>query len=227
MPITSSPLARLMKHSPFKGMQEHMQVVLECVRHVPAVIDAQCRNDREALKMTRDEIFRREDEADKLKNALRANLPRSLFMPVDRRDLLDILQVQDDIADTAQDIAGLLFERPIDIPIALQEPLRSLTQRCVDTCEHAGRIINELDELVATGFRGREAAQVEAMLNELNAIEDETDRKGIELSRMLFAHEDEMNPVSVILFYRLIEWIGDLADYAEKVGDRLRLLIAR
>jgi hypothetical protein len=30
-----------------------------------------------------------------------------------------------------------------------------------------------------------------------------------------------------MFWYQLIEWIGDLADYAEKVGDRLRLLIAR
>ena len=36
-----------------------------------------------------------------------------------------------------------------------------------------------------------------------------------------------MKPVSVMMWYRLIEWIGDLADYAEKVGDRLRLLIAK
>ena len=43
----------------------------------------------------------------------------------------------------------------------------------------------------------------------------------------LFAQEDDMNPVSVIMWYRLIQWIGDLADYAEKVGDRLRLLTAR
>jgi uncharacterized protein Yka (UPF0111/DUF47 family) len=28
------------------------------------------------------------------------------------------------------------------------------------------------------------------------------------------------------MWYQLIEWVGDLADYAEKVGDRLRLLIA-
>jgi len=25
----------------------------------------------------------------------------------------------------------------------------------------------------------------------------------------------------------LIQWVGDLADYAEKVGDRLRLMIAK
>ena len=65
------------------------------------------------------------------------------------------------------------------------------------------------------------------MLKELNDIEDETDELGVALARALFEHEDEMKPVSVMMWYRLIEWIGDLADYAEKVGDRLRLLIAK
>ena len=36
-----------------------------------------------------------------------------------------------------------------------------------------------------------------------------------------------MSPVSVMFWYQTIQWIGDLANYAEKVGDRMRLLIAR
>ena len=87
--------------------------------------------------------------------------------------------------------------------------------------------VAELDELLALGFRGREAEKVNDMLKELNDIEDETDELGIALARALFEHEDEMKPVSVMMWYQLIEWIGDLADYAEKVGDRLRLLIAK
>jgi len=65
------------------------------------------------------------------------------------------------------------------------------------------------------------------MLTALNDAEDETDELGIELARALFEHEDTLKPVSVMMWYRIIEWIGDLADYAEKVGDHLRLLIAR
>ena len=109
----------------------------------------------------------------------------------------------------------------------MQEPLIALTVRCIDTCEHSASVIAELDELLAMGFRGREVDKVDAMLKELNDIEDETDELGVALARALFDHEDEMKPVSVMMWYRLIEWIGDLADYAEKVGDRLRLLIAR
>ena len=50
---------------------------------------------------------------------------------------------------------------------------------------------------------------------------------GMALARQLYAHEGDMSAVSVMFWHRLIERIGGLADYAEKVGDRLRLLLAR
>ena len=65
------------------------------------------------------------------------------------------------------------------------------------------------------------------MVNQINVIEDETDEMGVKLTQVLFAKEDEMKPVSVMFWYQMIQWIGDMADYAEKVGDRMRLLIAR
>lgn len=148
-------------------------------------------------------------------------------MPVDRRDLLDLLGMQDSIADTAQDIAGLLVERDMQVPAGMADDLRQLVARCVDAVNQAGLLIGELDELVETGFRGREAETVEGMIEKLNLIEDDTDKLGMALSQSLFAQEDSLKPVSVIFWYELIQWIGDLADYAEKVGDRLRLLIAR
>ena len=80
---------------------------------------------------------------------------------------------------------------------------------------------------MATGFRGRESEKVSEMVDELNSIENDTDVMGMELTHRLFEVEDQMKPVSVIFWYQLIQWIGDLADYAEKVGNRLRLLLAR
>lgn len=224
---TSNTLMKLFKRSPLKYLQEHMRVVMDCVREVPPLFDALINGDKKGFDLAKEKIFEHEAAADKIKNELRAGLPKSLFMPVDRRDLLEILQLQDSIADTAQDIAGLLVERPMEVPDTLKDPLVKLVRRCVDVCEQSSKIIEELDELLEMGFRGREATQVETMVDELNKVEDETDELGIDITRRLFAQEDEMNPVSVIMWYRLIQWIGDLADYAEKVGDRLRLLTAR
>lgn len=224
---SGNTLSRLFGKSPFLPLQTHMRVVLECAREIQPLIEALARGDQERVIKAKDHIFEREAEADRIKNELRLQLPRSLFMPVDRRDLLEVLHMQDAIANTAQDVAGLLIERQMTIPDFMHDPLIALTARCIDTCEHSASIIEELDELLAMGFRGREVEKVDAMLGELNSIEDETDELGIALARSLFKHESEMDPVSVMMWYRLIEWIGDLADYAEKVGDRLRLLIAK
>ncbi len=224
---TSISLSSLLGRSPFKPLQEHMRAALEAARHVPDLFEALAAGDQDKVTAIKDKIFEAEANADRIKNELRAHLPKSLFMPVDRRDLLEVLQMQDSIADTAQDIAGLLVERPMEVPETLKDPLLELTRRCVEVCEHAVKVIEELDELVEIGFRGKEASQVSDMISELNRIEDETDELGLKLSRELFAQEDNIKPVSVMMWYQLIQWVGDLADYAEKVGDRLRLLIAK
>ena len=216
--------SKLFGQSPFTALQDHMRVVLECAREVQPLIEALAADDQKQVIQLKDRIFEREAEADRIKHELRAHLPKSLFMPVDRRDLLEVLLLQDTIANVAQDIAGLLIERKMSIPDFLRDPLIVLTARCVDTVEHAAKVIEELDELLAIGFRGREVDSVDQMLKELNMIEDETDELGIALARALFDHEDELKPVSVMMWYQIIEWIGDLADYAEKVGDHLRLL---
>ncbi|MCP3870603.1 MAG: TIGR00153 family protein [Gammaproteobacteria bacterium] len=224
---TTNPIASLLGSSPFKPMQAHMRIVNECVAEVPALFQALINGDADGITKQKNAIFAKEQEADNLENDLREHFPKSLFMPVDRRDLLELLDMQDSIADTAQDIAGMMIERDMAVPENMKEPLVAFVQRCVDTCNLASTIVLELDELIETGFRGDEAGKVGKMVQKLSEIEDETDDMGMALARTLFSQEDDMKAVSVIFWYQMIQWIGDLADYSEKVGDRMRLLIAR
>lgn len=224
---STNPIASLLGKSPFKPMQAHMKIITECVAEVPGLFDALIEGNEDEIIKHKDRIFDKENEADILMHDLHMQLPKSLFMPVDRRDLLGLLAMQDKIANTAQDIAGLMTERDMSVPQGMENQLREFVQRCIDTCTQAAVIIEELDELIEMGFRGREASKVDEMVEKLSKIEDETDDMGIELTRVLFAKEDEMKPVSVMFWYLMIQWIGDLADYAEKVGDRMRLLIAK
>lgn len=223
----NNPFASLFGRSPFKPLQEHMRTVKKCAAQVTNLFEALCEGDQEKLEVIKDRIFALENEADTIKNELRAHLPKSLFMPVDRRDLLEVLDLQDNIADTAQDIAGLLVERKMEVMEGMREPLLNLVRRCIDACDQATRIIECLDELVETGFRGPDSKNVIEMVDQLNKIETDTDQMGRELTRSLFAQEDNMKPVSVVFWYDLIVMIGELADYAERVGNRVRLLVAR
>jgi len=216
----------LFAKSPFKPMQDHMEVVLLCVRQASPLFAALCEGDQQALLAAWQEIDRLEGEADRLKNDLRAHLPKRLMLPVDRRDLLEILDLQDSIADRLQDVGGLLVEREMPVPESMRERLLELVSAAERTCEHAALVIQSLDELVEIGFRGREADRVAREIDQIGSLEGETDRLQAELVRELFRLEDELGAVSVMLWYQMIGWIGNLADGAEKVGNRLRLLIA-
>ena len=139
--------------------------------------------------------------------------------------MLEILDAQDSIADVAQDIAELADMRSMVLPEPLKRPVRELVARVIVTCEQCEAVVDQLDTLIETGFGPHETARVEEMVTQLGRLESETDHLAEDAQRVLFGIESEIG-VSTYFWYELIRWIGDMADYAERVGNRLRLLIA-
>ena len=222
-----SYMPNLFGRSPIRPLQEHMSKVHACVSQLSALIDAVIDNDQDKVASVRKDIARQENEADELKWQLRHHLPTGLFMPVDRRDLLEVLTMQDKIANQAKDIAGLVVGRRMTLPIPMQDLFKKFGERSIDAVAQAVKVINELDELVETGFRGVEVERVETMIKKLNDIESETDKLQVQLRDILFGLEDDLRPTDVMFTYRLIEGVGKVADLAQRVGSRLQLLLAR
>ena len=220
-----SLIANLFGHSPIRPMQEHMKAAVECARQILPLFEAMVAGDKAAIAALHQEIDRLEHEADRIKNAIRSNLPKRMFLAVERRDMLEILDYQDSIADVAQDIAELADLREMVVPKELAAAFLELVRRVVSACEQAERVINELDELVETGFRGREVARVDQMIEELSRMETHTDELERRVQKLLFGIEDELG-IAAMFWYRLIDNVGEMADYAERVGNRLRLLTA-
>ncbi|MCP5040481.1 MAG: TIGR00153 family protein [bacterium] len=217
---------KLVGRSPIGPMQEHMKAAVECAREILPLVDAMAAGDTEAIRSCRSRIDDLEHKADDIKNEIRNHLPRRLMLAIERRDMLEILDSQDSMADVTQDIAELADQRAMHLPDGLEEPMKALAIRVVAACEQAGRIIDELDELVETGFSGRETARVEEMISELGRIETETDKLQDRACRVIFAMEEQLG-VSTVYWHEIVLWIADVADYAERVGNRLRLLIAQ
>ena len=220
-----SLIANLFGHSPIRPMQEHMRAAVECARQILPLFEEMVAGDKGAVTARHQEIDRLEHEADRIKNEIRSNLPKRMFLAIERRDMLEILDYQDSIADVAQDIAELADMRGMVVPKELASAFLDLVRRVVSACEQAERVINLLDELVETGFRGREVARVDQMIEELSRMESETDELEERVQRLLFGIEDELG-ISAIFWYKLIDYVGGMADYAERVGNRLRLLTA-
>jgi len=219
MPVNS--ILGVFAKSPIKPLQEHIDKVYDCASLLVPFFEATIAEDWDSAVTIRKKISQEEKEADFLKREIR------LTLPVERTDLLELLTQQDKIANKAKDISGRIIGRQLLVPQTIQTPFIAYLQRCLDAVALAKEAINELDDLLEAGFRGREVDLVAKMISELDAIEEDTDDLQIQVRRQLFAMEAELNPIDVMFLYKIIEWVGDLADLAERVGSRLELMLAR
>ncbi|MEE9342245.1 MAG: TIGR00153 family protein [Gammaproteobacteria bacterium] len=225
--MAKSTITSLFGVSPIRPLQTHMASVQVCVNQLIPFFEAVLSGDWKQVTKEQREISRLENEADKLKRELRLHLPKSLFMPVSRPDLLEVLSMQDKIANQAKDIAGIITGRKMQFPEGLDDIIMEFVSRSIDASAQAQTAINELDELVATGFRGNELKVVESMIKVLDKIESETDKMQVKFRKEIFKREKDLPPVDVMFMYKIIEGIGELADRAQRVGSRLELMLAR
>ncbi len=223
----SSYFSRIFGNSPVTPLQKHIDIVVACVEQLIPYFEYVIKNDWQQAREIQDKLVQLEHDADHIKNELRLNMPSSLFMPVDRRDVLEVLDLQDSIANKAKDISGLTLGRKMSLPETISKSYMALLNRCIDATKQTQVAINELDELVATGFRGNEANRVKNMIEVLHNIEQETDIIQIKLRAELYNIEKELPPVDVVFIYKIIEWTGDLADTAQSTGNRLQLMLAK
>jgi predicted phosphate transport protein (TIGR00153 family) len=219
-------VANIFGASPVVPLEKHIGLAYKAARELPAFFGAAVTGNWDEAERICDRIIELEQAADDLKKQIRLHLPRSLFMPVPRGDLLELLMVQDKVANRARSVAVLVTGRKLEMPAGVTAEFLEFVDRNVDAVKQARKSVRELDELYTTGFRGAEVSLVESLIEELDKIETDTDEREVQLRASLFELEDGMDPVDVMFLYRVIELTGEIADQAERVGRRLELLYA-
>lgn len=228
MPIFSNrPLSGLLRGSPFKPIQEHMKVVFSCICLIPPLFDAVYREDEEQVGQFASQINDLETQADKLKSTFRLNMPKSLFLPVDRKDLLSLMGDQDKIADTAEDIGKIFLYRQMTVPNNLKDLLDELLEGTMEITAAAKEMIEQLDELLEVGFAGREIDKVSTMIANVRRSEHNIDEIIHRIRRALFVIEKDLDPVSAMFWYKIIDLLGMISDQSENLADRLLLFLSK
>ncbi len=218
-------ILNLFARSPFTPLQQHMSHVMDCTNKVKELLDYFQKGDFEKLPKIEKEIAELEHAADLTKNDIRNNLPKGLFLPVDRNNLLQILSIQDDIADQCEDIGNLLCFRSFSMPKEMNKSFKKFLEINIESVEEAHKIIQRLDELLAVGFSGVEAENVKTMINHTGYLEHEADKLQHKLLTMLFNNDKDLRFSTFLLIERTIESLGALSDYAEKLANRVHMTL--
>ena len=109
-------ITSLFGKSPITPLQKHMKQAHSCLKDFAVFAKAANDQDWEKAETVCISINNKEEKADKLKKKLRMNLPSTFMMPFSRRDLLDVLLIQDSIANITKDLAGLMMTRHMVFP---------------------------------------------------------------------------------------------------------------
>jgi len=220
-------IARLFGKSPFAPLQTHMDKVAACIGDLSSLFKVLLEEDKALISEIAQKISKLEHEADLTKNDIRNQLPKSLFLPLERSALLEILALQDSLADLAEEIAhhADTFPFPFSLVPELKEPFSRFCQKNVEVFHLAREVIKELDALLESSFGGIEAQKVKAMVERIAFAEYEMTRMQDLLIKSLYRAAQKLTYPAFHIGLTLIQEIGNLAWTSEKLGNRVRMLL--
>ncbi|MDH3394300.1 MAG: TIGR00153 family protein [Desulfobulbaceae bacterium] len=213
--------------SPFGPLVEHTKKVHECVEMLWPLMEAAINDEYELLPDLLDKVSRLEYESDKLKHAIRDNLPRRFFLPVSREDLESYLRRQDRIADSVEDFAVILTIRNTKIHSHLAERFTNFVNQIFQVTGTLLTAAVELHNLAEVSFTGAESLVVLELIEGLGKEEWRADRMARTLSREIYSLEKELDPITIIFYEKMLLKLGEIANEAENAGDLLRTMIIK
>lgn len=218
-------ILNLFGRSPFAPLQSHMEKVSVCVHLLIDIFDAIEKNDYTAVELLANKIGDFEHQADLTRNDILNHLPKSLYLPIDRGHLVEILNTQDRIANKAEDISVLLTIKPIIMQPHFKMEFNNFLLKNISTFDSALLIIKEMHELLESSFGGIEAEKVRAMVEEVSFKEHEVDLVQRKLMKKLFQSEDQMSYTTFYLWQKLCEATAAISNLSKTLAFRIRLTL--
>ncbi len=218
-------IARLFGKSPFTSLQAHMRKVAECVYGLRPLMEAVRHQNSQALRIAVEQIVQAEYEADQVKNDTRNQLQSGLMMPITRASLLELLSIQDALANHAKEVALTYTLRILPLLPCMEALFLSFFEKQMSCFDGVKAVIEELDRLLETSFGGHEATKVADMVSHVVLCKQEVDQTQQELLALFLAQPEAEQATYLFLSMKVIDSIAAIANEAERLAHRIRMLL--
>ncbi len=218
-------LSKLIPKTPFSHLQLHMEKTCACLAKLKELCEVRVASDLEKIESIAKKISELEYDADLIKNDIRASLPKSYFFSMDRINFLEILTLQDHIADIAEDIADILILKKLPTVPGIEDMLTEFIDTNLDTTWILKEMVFDLDMLIEASFGGPVALKMKNKIHDISLKEHEADVIKKDLKKKLFSLSHSLNFADFILWLHFIEEIGKISHLAEKEALRIGMLL--
>lgn len=219
-------LEAIFGQSPFAPLQTHMTQVEACVQAVEVILDS-FPKPLAWFEKKANEVSDLEHIADLTKTQIKKGLGKSIFLPVDREMIIQILAFQDGIADSCERLAHTLSFHEITMLPGLKESFDDFRKSSFETFNHARALAEEYDALVSSAFGGSEAERVEWLVEEVAICQHQCKQKEYRLMKEIYRHSAQMTYSEFYLWQSLVEQVSSIAFQSEKLVYRIRRMLEK
>ncbi len=159
------------------------------------------------------ETHHAEGVADDVRREVEVKLLAGALLPASRRDLLEVIEQVDRLANAAESILDyLLFQKP-DIPAELAEILLEIVHK-------TGEIFERVESMIEHLFS--DLSQLHADTQAIEKIEGEIDQRERAVIKRLF--KMDLDLAKKIQLHGLVERLVEISDRAEDLSDHIDII---
>jgi predicted phosphate transport protein (TIGR00153 family) len=219
------PFLKMFMTSPFEGLQEHAEKVMECAWAFQQAIECYFAAKCQRFEEFRQEVIQIESQADAIKRRIRGHIPKETMMPISNFLMFRYLREQDQVLDAMEDsLDWISYRSESRIPQELEKDFALLVDAVIDPIEVLSTIVAEARKYFKT-YSEDQRVKVKDIIRKLRQQEHEADSYEDIIKKKVF--HMEADPVTVFHLVRLAEIIGSIADHAQNAGDMMRAMLSK
>ena len=216
-----------MPEAPYEMLMAHFDKVLRSVDKMAEMVDLYLRGEFDAAAKLSATVSRHEHEADEIKTHMRRTMPRLIFMPISRQDMLDLLTENERIADTAQDVAQILDLRQTKVPKSLHPLVRKYVEHVVQSVKALEVMMGHLGTLLEGSFSKGEAQKLLELGLRVHEHEYEADGLNKAAAKAVYALEGKESAVTIFHLLRFLDVLDGVADHAENASLKMVVVVSK
>jgi uncharacterized protein len=216
---------KLFGQSPFPGLAKHAALIRDAAPVFRQAFLAYLDDSPEEFEAYHNKITVYEDQGDGIKRNIRGHLPRGIFLPMDKSQLLLYLREQDKVLDGTQDALHWLSYRKTFIPDEMVDDLLFMVEKIVDVLKSIHPLVEIADHYFHS-YSKHHRDMVKGAIRLLREYELESDMVERKMLSDALSYPFE-NSTSAFHLVQLIRFMGDISNHAENAGDMMRAMIAR